>query len=110
MRLLIAIPDGIGYYRARNRFGGMHTYERELLLETTVHKIIGPLRQVNGLAHSVGVHAFIPQIYRDQMDDRDLRWVTPEIFCARAYRHHNPKSLAAFLASGDKELIIQEAL
>jgi hypothetical protein len=98
MRLTVQLPVLAPrlYGKYRNRIA----YEQQLMpIETTVHAV----RLIKDDPGAVEVDAFIPEQYRGQIDGPRSKWVDTEVRRCIAWIEDNPKSLRAFLESGDAE-------
>lgn len=107
MRLQVQLPVLVAriYGKYRNRI--THEAGWESLL-TTVHAVRYISPDDGPDVTMVEADAFIPEHRRRGLDVRASRWVTPEILRVNVWVAENRKTLAPFLASGDREWDLRE--
>ncbi|MGP8437165.1 hypothetical protein ACT2FY_13025 [Paraburkholderia fungorum] len=109
MRLLIEIPDGIGWLSHGRRIGRTRfsTYGKTKRIETTVYRLERVMYEHRG-PRFVYADAWIPEHHRGGFIPGDLDWVGDGIYRAKAYVEFNRTTLAPFVASGDLEWDVKE--
>lgn len=109
MRLWIEIDDGVGYFTHGRRIGRAFftKYPRTRKIETTVYRIA----LIDGSRPPrVEVDAWIPEHYRGGFIPGDPGWIEEGVYRTYVLVRDNEHTLAPFLASGDREWDVRQAV
>lgn len=107
MNMTVQVPCGMALYKRKSNLGPAVAYERTRPVTTRVLR----MARVPGGAHKfVQVDAFIPERDREHIAPDDKRWIEPDVFRTIAHAYLNRRTIRLFLASGEDEWILREAV